>query len=181
MRCVAFLRGINVGSRRPKKDELVAAVAGPELADVSTYQASGNVLFETDRDAGDLEALLEPRIEERLAYDVACFVRTLDELRAIIDDLPELGDGEKHQIVFFKDPPTDELREAFADAAGSTDSLVWHGRELLWTHRGGLLDSSLGAALQRLVPPPHTVRTGATVERLVAKLVQQRRPGVAAS
>lgn len=148
----------------------MAAVAGPELDDVSTHQASGNVVFGTDRDAGGLETLLEPRIEGRLGYDVVCFVRTVDELRAIVDDLPELGDGEKHQVVFFKDPPSAEVRAAFADAAGSTDSLVWHGRELLWTHRGGLLDSPLGAALQRLVPPPHTVRTGATVERLVAKL-----------
>ncbi len=169
MRSFAFLRGINVGNRRPKKDELVAAVAGPELHDVSTFQASGNVLFETDVPGPALEPLLEERLAERLGYDVACFVRSLDDLVAIVSDLPSLDPDQKHQVVFFAMPPGDETKAAYEDAAGATDDLRWRERELLWTHRGGMLDSPLGDALQRLIPPVNTVRTGATIERLVAR------------
>ncbi len=169
MRSFAFLRGINVGNRRPKKSALIAAAAGPELDDLSTYQASGNLLFETDDDTADLEAVLEERLQERLGYDVACFVRTIDEIAAIIDDLPELGDEEKHQIVFFKADPGTRTRAAYDDAAGATDSLRWRDRELLWTHAGGMLDSPLGNALPKLLPPTNTVRTARTLERLVAK------------
>lgn len=169
MRAFAFLRGINVGNRRPKKDELIAAVAGPEIGDVSTFQASGNILFETSTSPADLEAILEARLEDRLGYDVACFVRTLAEIEAIVDDLPELGTGEKHQIVFFDSAIGDDVRSTYAVAAGPTDSLSWRERELIWTHTGGMLDSPLGATLPKLLPPTNTVRTASTVERLVAK------------
>jgi len=169
VRSFAFLRGINVGNRRPKKDELVAAVAGPELRDVSTFQASGNVLFETDVPGSTLEPLLEERLADRLGYEVPCFVRTLDDLVAIVGDLPALDPDQKHQVVFFATPPGDDTKAAYADAAGATDDLRWRERELLWTHRGGMLESPLGDALQRLIPPVTTVRTGATLERLIAR------------
>ncbi len=139
MRAFAFLRGINVGNRRPKKDELVAAVAGPELDDVSTFLASGNLLFET----GTAPDLLEPTLEERLAgalgYEVVTFVRTLSELAAL------------------------------AATAGDTDTLRPHRRETIWTHVGGMLDSPLAAMTPAPGSPVTTVRTANTVERLVAK------------
>ncbi len=169
MRSFAFLRGINVGGRRPRKDELIAAVDGPELHDVSTYQASGNLLFDTDTDDTTLGPILEERLEAALGYEVACFVRTLDDLTAIVDELPAPGSGEKHQIVFFAADPGAETREAYAAAAGSADTLRWRDRELVWTHEGGMLDSPLGDAMQRLIPPTNTVRTAGTIERLVAK------------
>lgn len=169
VRAFAFLRGINVGNRRPKKDDLITAVTGPELSDVSTYQASGNVVFETDVGAAELEPVLERRLEERLGYDVVCFVRTLDELAEITAELPTPGPDEKHQIVFFADALGSHTREAYEEAAGSTDTLRWRDRELIWTHRGGMLESPLGDAMQKLIPPANTVRTAGTVERLVAK------------
>lgn len=169
MRAFAFLRGINVGNRRPKTEALLAAVEGPELDEVSTFLASGNLLFATDRTPVDLEPVLEERLADRLGYEVTCFVRTLDELRAVVAALPVLGQGEKHQIAFFRDVVDDGTRAAYATAAGDTDVLRWRDRELVWTHVGGMLDSPLGAAMAKLVPPTNTVRTGNTVERLVAK------------
>ncbi|WP_436793360.1 DUF1697 domain-containing protein [Actinospongicola halichondriae] len=169
MHAFAFLRGINVGGRRPKKDELVAAADGPELHHVSTFLASGNLLFETATEPTALAATLEARLGERLGYDVACFVRTLDELRSIVDTLPVLGADEKHQVAFFQDTVDERTRAAYAAAAGETDVLRWRDRELVWTHVGGMLDSPIGNAMPKLTPPTNTVRTGNTVERLVAK------------
>ena len=169
MRAFAFLRGINVGNRRPKKDELVAAVAGDGLDDVSTYQASGNLLFETDRAPAALEPELEARLQAALGYEVLTLVRTLDELAALVDELPELADGEKHQVVFFRHPPDKTLRNMYAEAAETTDRLQWRDRELVWTHVGGMMDSGLSKVTLAGSGPVQTVRTGNTVERLVAK------------
>ncbi len=169
MRCFAFLRGINVGNRRPKKAELIAAVAGPELHDVSTYQASGNLLFETDTPPADLEAILEHRLEAALGYEVTCFVRTLDELRELADHLPDLGPDQKHQVIFYKTDPGDDARAEFEADAGPGDTLRPHGRETIWTHVGGMMDSPLSALTPKKDAPTTTVRTGATIERLVAK------------
>lgn len=169
MRAFAFLRGINVGNRRPKKDQLIAAVAGPELDDVSTYQASGNLLFDTELDPAAVEPLLEERLEAALGYEVVCFVRTLDELRALVDDLPPVGADEKHQVIFYKDDPGDEARAALADTKGPKDTLVPRRRETIWTHAGGMMDSPLAALTPKPGAPVTTVRTAATIERLVAK------------
>ena len=169
MRLFAFLRGINVGGRRPKKDELIAAVAGPDLDDVSTFLASGNLVFESSTPPAQLEARLSGRLETALVYPVACFVRTLDELAEIVDDLPALGPDQKHQVVFFAEAPDEGVRTAYDAAAGATDALRWRDRELIWTHVGGMLDSPLAEALPKLKVPLNTVRTANTVTRLVAR------------
>ncbi len=169
MRAFAFLRGINVGNRRPKKDELVAAVAGDGIGDVSTYQAAGNLAFATDLDHDELERLLEQRLEAALGYEVVTLVRSLDELAALVDDLPSLADGEKHQVVFFRHAPDDTVRVAYEAATEPTDRLHWRDRELVWTHVGGMMDSGLSNVALAGDGPPQTVRTAGTVERLVAK------------
>ena len=63
-RCVAFLRSINVGSRRLAMTELKQYFEALGLANVVTFIASGNVIFETKTsDTG----MLEQRIEKHLA------------------------------------------------------------------------------------------------------------------
>ena len=54
---IAFLRGINVGGHRVKMDRLRAIFAELGLKDVSTFIASGNVLFSTESD--DVDGLRE--------------------------------------------------------------------------------------------------------------------------
>ena len=169
MRVVAFLRGINVGNRRPKKDELVAAVAGPEFTEVSTYQASGNLLFESTLTPADAEPLLEDRLAATLGYEVACFVRSVDELRAMLDAVPEPDEGAKHEIIFYRTDPGDAARAALAATAGPNDTLRPMGRETLWTHVGGMSESPLAALTPRPGAPVTTVRTVATIRRIVDK------------
>jgi uncharacterized protein (DUF1697 family) len=43
---VAFLRGVNLGKRTVKKEELMAAFSAMGATGVQTVLASGNVLFE---------------------------------------------------------------------------------------------------------------------------------------
>ena len=51
-RYVAFLRAVNVGGRIVKMDELRRPFAAAGFADVETFIASGNVIFDTTAKPG---------------------------------------------------------------------------------------------------------------------------------
>lgn len=68
---VAFLRGINLGKRRVKMDHLRDLFEKMGFTAVSTYIASGNVLFSsTSRSSSKLEVLIEKELESALGHAV---------------------------------------------------------------------------------------------------------------
>jgi uncharacterized protein (DUF1697 family) len=90
VRYAALLRGINVGGKAliPMRD-LRACVTEVGHAHVSTYIASGNVIFDAPRrGAASLEAELERAIERRFRLDVKVFVRTASQLEAVAAAVP---------------------------------------------------------------------------------------------
>ena len=110
---IAFLRGINVGGHRVKMDRLRAIFAELGLKDVSTFIASGNVLFTTESgDADGLRERIESQLASQLGYEVPTFLRSPAELAAIVafsppgtsmqtaSDSAELRDG---PIPFLRD------------------------------------------------------------------------------
>ena len=89
-RYVAFLRGMNLGKRRIKNEELRAHFEAMGLEDVSTFRASGNVIFATQKGEaeGKLASRVEAGLDERLGYDVPVFLRSAEELAAIAGQKP---------------------------------------------------------------------------------------------
>lgn len=89
-RLVAFLRGINVGGRTVTKDKLQTAFNQLGFENVMTYRQSGNVIFEAG-EVGPEEARtrIETALHRSLGYDVAVFVRTLGELRKVLESAPK--------------------------------------------------------------------------------------------
>jgi uncharacterized protein (DUF1697 family) len=83
-RFVAFLRGINVGGHIVKKEQLQAAFAASGFLNVSTFKQSGNVIFEADLAAGEVAGKVQGSLRVELGFDVAVFVRTIPQLKAII-------------------------------------------------------------------------------------------------
>src|SRR4051812_49379286 len=85
----AFLRGINVSNRRASKEELCSCFEALGYRDVTTFRASGNVIFAAGRES---LATMTVRIEEGLArslgYEVATFLRAPGEVRAIAEHEP---------------------------------------------------------------------------------------------
>jgi uncharacterized protein (DUF1697 family) len=77
-RYVAFLRGMNLGGRRIKNDELRWHFEEMGFEDVATFRASGNVGFSSSgREAeGKLGQRVEAELDERLGYDVPPPTRT---------------------------------------------------------------------------------------------------------
>jgi len=176
-RYVAFLRGINLGNRRLRMDELRAcfeAVGG--LARVETFIASGNVVFDAgSTDARALEATIEAHLGETLGYDVDTFIRPLSELATIaaLGLLPEAGDepGWKAHVLFLKETARDGAEARLGELATEDDRFRVSGRQIYWLRRGGLSDSTLapGDVERAAGGETGTLRTMNTVRRIVAK------------
>ena len=74
---IAFLRAINVGGRTIKMDHLRTLFAQMGFADVATFIASGNVIFDSpETDTVVLERTIEDGLQDMLGYRVDTFIRT---------------------------------------------------------------------------------------------------------
>jgi uncharacterized protein (DUF1697 family) len=175
-RYVAFLRGMNLGGRRIKNEELRRHFEEMGFEEVATFRASGNVIFcAPDGDAeGKLAERVEAGLDERLGYDVPVFLRSIEEVGAIAAQQPfdrtlvEKSKG-KLQVSMLKKKPSAAAKRKTLTLATDEDLLAIEGRELYWLPSGGIsesdldlkaLDSSLGSG---------TIRTIGTIEQIAAK------------
>jgi uncharacterized protein (DUF1697 family) len=179
-RYAAFLRGMNLGGRRLRNDELRGHFLAMGFAEVETFRASGNVVFAASlgqaggRSPDALAGYIEQGLAASLGYAVPTFIRDEAEVRAIAAAAPfeeeRLGRcAGKLQVALFAVTPA---RDAQVDAlalAGEQDGLVFAGRELYWLPSGGVLDSALDMkGIERLLGPM-TMRTKGTIEQIAAK------------
>jgi uncharacterized protein (DUF1697 family) len=175
-RYAAFLRGMNLGGRRIKNDELRAEFEQLGFADVATFRASGNVIF----GVGDKEneAALVSRIEvglgEALGYEVPVFLRSCAEVAAIAarepfeEKLVTASKG-KLQVSLLREKPRAAARKKVLALAGDEDLLALEGRELYWLPSGGLLESSLDLKAIEAALGKDTRRTMGTIEQIAAR------------
>jgi uncharacterized protein (DUF1697 family) len=172
----AFLRGINLGpNRRIGSGQLSSMFEAMGFRGVNTFRTSGNVVFESDGGAAaDLTAKIEKALADALGYEVAVFLRTADEVRAIAEHEPferrlvEASDG-KLQVTMLARKPTARVREAILAQSTDADRLAFHARELYWLPSGPMRDSGLDLrAIDKLLGST-TMRTKGTIEELVAK------------
>jgi uncharacterized protein (DUF1697 family) len=177
-RYVAFLRGMNLGGRRIKNDELGSEFEALGFADVACFRASGNVVFGAgEGDEAALTVRIEAGLKESLGYEVPVFLRSATELLSIAASEPfevslVAASKGKLQVVFLLDTPTKKQRKDALDMATAEDRLALDGRELYWLPSGGMSESELdlkaiGAALGLT-----TIRTKGTVDQIAAKYLR---------
>jgi uncharacterized protein (DUF1697 family) len=175
---VAFLRGINVGGHRVKMDHLRGLFEQLDVRDVSTFIASGNVLFSSRAREPTLRQRIEGHLADRLGYQVATFLRT----RAEIDGIVSRGDGDRDvppgpgtlHVALLYAPAPPALCETLGDLSSKVDQFGFAGREIYWRTRGKVSESPLfGAGLERaLRGTENTMRNMNTLERLAARLAE---------
>ncbi len=86
---VALLRAVNVGGRGIlKMEDLHAICAARGLENVRTQGQSGNVLFQSDRAERSLKQELERAATDKMGRTVGVLIRTIPELRAVLDANP---------------------------------------------------------------------------------------------
>ncbi|MEX0890741.1 MAG: DUF1697 domain-containing protein [Gemmatimonadota bacterium] len=173
-RYAAFLRAINVGGHNVKMDRLRALFAEFGCAEVSTHIASGNVMFSAaDPGAPELEARIEAGLEGALGYGVATFLRTPEELAAILEAAPlsEAPEGATVYIGFTRGPLTPAEAERVVALGGAEDSVNVEGSQIYWSPGGRFSHSKLtGATFERALGRAVTFRNDRTVRKVAEKL-----------
>ena len=111
MRYVALLRGINVGGKNIiPMTGLKACFEELGLADVSTYIASGNVLFHAAGSASTLTGRIERALATSFRYQASIVLRTAAQMRTVVTRAPQ-GFGAdparyRYDVAFLKEPLT---------------------------------------------------------------------------
>jgi len=174
-RHVAFLRGMNLGNRRIKNDELRRCFEELGLTDVACFRASGNVIFAAEEgDEAKLTGEIEAGLAESLGYEVPVFLRSEDELRATAAHEPfersalMASKGKVQVVLLAQKPAAANRKEALALSSGD-DRLAIEGRELYWLPSGGMSESELDLNAIAAALGLMTVRTMGTIEQVAAK------------
>ena len=174
IRYVAFLRAINVGGHTVKMDRLRALFEEMRLANVETFIASGNVLFDAPSPPiAAMEARIERHLERALGYGVATFVRPLGGLSSVVASHPFEHferDGHALSIGFLKGPLSPDANQTLAALQTGYDEFHAHDREVYWLCHGKMSDSKVwGSVLDKALGSPVTFRNVTTVRKLAAK------------
>ena len=175
-RYVALLRAINVGGHTVKMDRLRGLFEQLGLANVATFIASGNVIFDAPgAEPRALEQQIEAHLRAALGYEVATFLRTPAELTLIASHQPrglaEPGEDMRAlYVAFLREPPAPTAAERLLAFESPIDQLFVHGREVYWLCRSGIGESPLsGPTFEKLLGMPATMRNITTVRKLAAK------------
>jgi uncharacterized protein (DUF1697 family) len=174
-RSIAFLRAINVGGRVVKMDVLRQHFVTLNLANVETFIASGNVIFESAHEASALEKLIETQLRQSLGYEVKTFVRSAGQVKAIADYQPFGASaleepGSSLYIAFLPSQPELGATEKLMTYRNEVDDFHIHDSQCYWLCRRKFSESTFsGALLEKTLGLPATVRNSTTVKKLAAK------------
>jgi uncharacterized protein (DUF1697 family) len=174
-RYVAFLRGINVTGSRMRADALCEPFTDLGFEDVTSFRASGNVIFSAGRESpAKLEQAIEAEFRERLGLNAVTFIRSQAQMRALAAAEPFApetvkGSTGKLQVTFLVKKPAAAAQEAVLEMASADDLLEFGRRELFWLPSAGFQGTALDwKAIAKLIGPT-THRTMGTVEQIYSK------------
>jgi uncharacterized protein (DUF1697 family) len=174
---VALLRAINVGGHTVKMDHLRSLFEALGFANVETFIASGNVIFDSkSSNPKALERKIEKHLLVSLGYEVATFLRATSELKAVAAYKPfsdsELNkQGHTLYIGFVANSPGEQAKQKLRSYCGEFDDLHVHGREIYWLCRTKMMSDSKfsGAVLEKFLGAQATFRNSTTVRKIAAK------------
>jgi uncharacterized protein (DUF1697 family) len=150
---VALLRAVNVGGTGAlAMTDLRAMGEALGFANVRTFIASGNLLFESDKGESEVKALIEMKLAAFAGKPVEVFVRTGAELAATVaaNPFPD-AHGSRHMIFFYDAPPPTDLIESLRD---------WQGERAALGVRELHVDYGEGIRFTKLKIPGKNDRTG---------------------
>jgi uncharacterized protein (DUF1697 family) len=169
---IAFLRAVNLGTRKVPMKRLVGVCEGLGYDRVWTHANSGNAVFDAAGSRAAIEQAIEDALESAVGFEVTTFVRTAAELKKAVSRPPfELAAGDTYFITFLKRPPSPATSKALEAASNDFDTLVVAGRDVHWRMRGKSTDTNLRSTTWNLVGARRsTSRNVNLLRKLVAKL-----------
>ena len=175
MKYVAFLRAINVGGHTVKMDHLRSLFESMGFANVETFIASGNVIFDSKtKSSAVLEKKIEKQLQAALGYEVKTFLRTLDEVADVTRDESfkgELGTpGNILYVGFMAATPEEAAIKKLASLVDEVNDFRVREREVYWLRRTKVGESQYsGGLIEKTLRTPVTFRNSTTVKKILAK------------
>ena len=173
---VAFVRAVMIGREGLHRPVLLDMFERAGAGDPVSYITTGNVSFEATSDelSGIVDAV-ETDLESLLERPTPLFVRTLDELRSLLDADPfaasPFPEPDTREISFVADRVPDHVAFPIESTRGDWSVFAASEREIFAVQRK--IDGkrqSPGGRIERLVGEPITSRAIGTIERIVTKL-----------
>ncbi|MEY2417703.1 MAG: hypothetical protein QOG90_383, partial [Actinomycetota bacterium] len=166
----AFLRGINLGGHNVKKEQLIQIFESIGCENVTTFIASGNVVF--DAKTKPSEEVAEDAFLNTIGYAAPTFIRTTAQLKKIVERRPFNGRGPETggtlHIGFLK-----HKGSASAVKALETDNDELHvdGTTVYWhTHTARMSDSTINPAkIEKALGQQSTFRSIKTLNNILEK------------
>jgi uncharacterized protein (DUF1697 family) len=170
---IALLRAVNVGGTgKLPMAALREACTEAGLARVSTYIASGNLLFESPLSAQAAAALVTGILRERFGLlKNEVILRSLAELEAVVanNPLPEvaLARPKLYYASFLLGPPRPDAASLLAAWPGPERILLGDGCAYIDYPEGAGTSKLTPSALERMLGTPSTARNWNTVTTLL--------------
>ena len=170
MHAIAFLRGINLGGHNVKKDQLIEIFESVGARDVTTFIASGNVVF--DAKSKPTEDAAERAFHRALGYAAPTFIRTTTQLKRIVARRPFDGRGPETggtlHVGFLKQKGA---AAALKELETDNDELHVDGLTVYWhTHTARMSDSTINPArIEKALGQPATFRSIKTINNILEK------------
>ncbi len=175
MRYIAFLRAINVGGNNiVKMDRLRKLFEGEGHTNVETFIASGNVIFDGAGRTDTLERAIEAMLKDALGYEVATFVRTGAELRALAAHdaftPAAVARATRLNVAFLAKPLDAQGKKSLKALKTHSEDFHAHGREIYWLSQVMQSESKISnAVFEKMLGQRSTVRGISTVRKMAEK------------
>ena len=173
-RFVAFLRAVNVGTRKVAMATARQALEELGFDAVGSYANSGNLLFTTAGRAAEREAAIRSKLEDVFGFELTTFVRTVRQVQQLATAKPfgTITAGHTHFVLLPLTRLTATEKEAVEALSNDHDEVVVVGRDVHWLIRSKSTETTLGPRLWRQALPdnPTTARNTTMLARLVEKL-----------
>lgn len=174
-RYFAFLRAINVGGHNVKMETLRSLFESLGFANVETFIASGNLIFESDStDTRLLEKKIEEKLHAALGYPVATFIRTPEELvnLAGYQAFPQasLETAQALNIAFLSETPQESKIEKLMTLKNEIDDFHVVEHAIYWLCKKKQSESTFSnAVLEKTLGQQATLRGIQTIRKMAAK------------
>jgi uncharacterized protein (DUF1697 family) len=171
-RYISFLRAINVANRTVKMDSLINIFSSLGFSNVTTFLASGNLIFETEENNLTLlENIISQRLLNVLGYEVANFLRTGKDLKTIITFFSSenilINSYQSINIAFLTKLPDEKVINKLMSFNSEIDDFHIHEREIYWLCKKKQSQSSFSnTVLEKITQQTSTLRGYNTIRRI---------------
>lgn len=169
----AFLRGVNVKGTNMKMADVCKVFSDAGMENVSSVLASGNILFQSDRDSAELKKILEKVMSEHFHYDAFLFIKNEKEINDIFKNDPFPPIENFHNYIFIGSEKVEKtLLEEFEKSTkekGELGKIV--DKIFYWqVPKGQTLNSTFGKVLgKKSLKDKMTSRNTNTFEKIINK------------